>query len=177
MGELYKGGERNPFVKRFYDIAFLDVHPLANLYHRVFLNRDIVLVPPNRKEGAKVAREAKKNGKVPIGVATKPNELKELIWIKDLFALFSIIPVDEPSIHVLRQHEVPLGIFYTRGEPRVWRHNIRVALEREVPVLAASGARRASEVRAPRDAAALLTLLGMSKPQALAALSVWWERW
>ncbi len=164
-------------MRRFYDLVFTNDHPLKHLYHKVFYPGDFVVVSGGRKEAKRQAVSAKGEGKIPIAVVSRPQELKEFVWVKELFAIFSKIPVDEPSIHLMREKGIPLGIFYTGTRLSVLRHNIRVALEREVPVIAASGVRDPNLVRSPYDVRSLLKLLGMTEPQALSALSTWWERW
>ncbi|MDN5358191.1 MAG: RNase subunit p30 [Candidatus Diapherotrites archaeon] len=148
-------------------------------FHRVLTNDDFIEIHGKKGEARKAARKARDAGKIPVYVAESITDAKEGAWV-DNAVMELRTRIDMQVVHIMKERNVAalITLDYIRSDFRSMQNaarNLTLLHKGRVPILLASGAKRIEDLRAPRDIAAVGRTLGLTVPQALAAVSDNWE--
>jgi hypothetical protein len=169
-------------VRRFYDLVRMDdVGEWKDIlgFHHVLTTDDFVEINGKKGEARKAAKNARESGKIPVYMAESIDNAKEGAWV-DNAVMELRTRIDMQVVHIMKERNVAalITLDYIRSDFRSMQNtarNLTLLHKGRVPVLLASGARRVEDLRAPRDIAAVGRILGLTVPQALAAVSDNWE--
>lgn len=168
-------------VRKFYDLVRTeDVGEWEKVlgYERIITAREWVDVTEKRNVARKKARKAREKGLLPVFVAESIETAKEGCWVEG--SVMEIrTAIDMQVVNVMAEKGVAamITLDYLRSGSRALQNAalaVRLLHRGRIPILLSSGARRESELRAPREVAAVGKLLGMSTPMALASVSDNW---
>jgi hypothetical protein len=169
-------------VRSFYDLAYTDVSEdiIMELgYTHVFSAKNVRVISGKKGAARKEAARARNEGKIPVYIARTINDAKEASWVEN--SIMDIrAKIDMQVANIMREKHVVgmITLKWLRDEfsaPRFASEAVRILHKARVPLLLASGAEKTSELRAPRDIAAVGKMLGMTIPMALAAVSDNWR--
>ncbi len=159
-------------MRRFVDLLRFEPDPeiLEFLgYHRVLTPGTYVELPPDPKK----ARKVKEPG---VFVCKKIEDVKRMGAVRGALLVLQT-RIDAEAVSIMRQGgSYPvLTLDLARKRMDVFAWNMHVLLDEHYPPLLASWAKDATEMRSPREVAAVGIVAGMTPPQALDAVSTRWE--